>query len=153
MYIHIPIYVCAHVCVYIIVRIYMYIHILMNRVAATPESVALLIKEGYRVQVQSGAGAEASYTDAAYSAAGATIVDASSAWGSDIVLKVNGPSLAEVELSRAGGVLVSFIQPAQKPELMEALTKKGMTVIAMDCLPRTISRAQVFHASVPSLPI
>jgi NAD(P) transhydrogenase subunit alpha len=112
-------------------------------VQATPESVKILIKEGYTVRIESGAGTLASYTDAAYSAAGAEIVDTAAAWGSDIVLKVNEPTMAEVELSRVGGVLVSFIKPAQNPELVEALKGKGLTVVAMDCLPRTISRAQV----------
>ena len=115
-----------------------------RRVAATPESVSLLVKEGYKVQIEQGAGAMASYTDDAYAAAGATLVP--SAWGADIVLKVNAPTLAEVDSAKKGGVLISFIQPAQNKELVEALKAKQMTVIAMDCLPRTISRAQTFDA-------
>jgi len=117
-----------------------------RRVSATPESVALLTKEGYKVRIEAGAGAFASYTDDAYAKAGATIVDTASAWSAEIVLKVNAPSLDEVQMARAGGVLISFIQPAQRPELMDALKQKGMTTIAMDCLPRTISRAQTFDA-------
>jgi NAD/NADP transhydrogenase alpha subunit len=115
-----------------------------RRVAATPESVRLLVKEGYKVQIEQGAGAMASYTDEAYAEAGAKVV--ASAWGADIVLKVNAPTLAEVDSAKKGGVLISFIQPAQNPELVEALKSKQMTVIAMDCLPRTISRAQTFDA-------
>lgn len=115
-----------------------------RRVAATPESVRLLVKEGYKVQIEQGAGAMASYTDDAYAEAGAKVV--ASAWGADIVFKVNAPTLAEVDLAKKGGVLISFIQPAQNPELVEALKSKQMTVIAMDCLPRTISRAQTFDA-------
>ena len=116
------------------------------RVAATPESVKLLVKEGYKVQIESGAGAAASYPDDAYKAAGATITDTAGAWGSEIVFKVNEPTLDEVGLARSGGVLISFIRPAQNTDLMDALKGKGMTVIAMDCLPRTISRAQTFDA-------
>ncbi|MEQ6438413.1 Re/Si-specific NAD(P)(+) transhydrogenase subunit alpha, partial [Comamonas sp. w2-DMI] len=81
-------------------------------------------------------------------AAGAEILpDAASLWAaSDIVLKVRPPSEAEVALMREGGTLIDFIWPAQNPGLMQQLAAKKATVLAIDCLPRTLSRAQKMDA-------
>ncbi|HEV3010314.1 MAG TPA: Re/Si-specific NAD(P)(+) transhydrogenase subunit alpha [Burkholderiales bacterium] len=118
-----------------------------KRVATVPEVVEKLIKLGFRVAVQSGAGDAANFADDTYRAAGAEIVaDAPHLWESaDIVFKVRAPSLAEIDLMRAGTTLVSFIWPAQNPELMRALAEKKTTVLAMDSVPR-ISRAQKLDA-------
>jgi NAD(P) transhydrogenase subunit alpha len=114
-----------------------------KRVATVPDAVQKLIKLGFRVAVQSGAGDAASISDEAYRAAGATIVaDAPALWSpADIVFKVRAPTLDEVRLLREGGTLVSFIWPAQNPELLQALAARKATVLAMDSVPR-ISRAQ-----------
>jgi NAD(P) transhydrogenase subunit alpha len=115
-----------------------------KRVATVPEVVEKLIKLGFRVAVQSGAGDAANFSDDSYRAAGTEIVG--DVWASaDIVFKVRAPSMAEVELMRAGTTLVSFIWPAQSPELMQALAAKKATVLAMDSVPR-ISRAQKLDA-------
>ncbi len=118
-----------------------------KRVATAPEVVEKLVKLGFRVAVQSGAGDAANFADDTYRAAGAEIIDdAARLWASaDIVFKVRGPSMAEVGLMREGGTLVSFIWPAQNPELMQALAAKKATVLAMDSVPR-ISRAQKLDA-------
>src|SRR3984893_18270645 len=118
-----------------------------RRVRRVPEVVQKLIKLGFAVAVQSGAGEAASIGDEAYRAAGATIVpDAASLWSSaDIIFKVRAPSRDEVNLMREGGTLVSFIWPAQNPELLQALAGKKATVLAMDSVPR-ISRAQKLDA-------
>ena len=73
-----------------------------SRVAATPETVKKLKAQGHTVRVQSGAGLAASVTDEAYAAVGAEIVDAATAWGSDLVLNVRVPSEAEMPMLRAG---------------------------------------------------
>ncbi|MDO5285516.1 MAG: Re/Si-specific NAD(P)(+) transhydrogenase subunit alpha [Actinomycetia bacterium] len=112
-----------------------------TRVAATPKTVAQLIKLGYQVQVESGAGLRASYPDAAYAEAGAEVVDAGSVWGSDIVCKVNAPTSPEIASLRDGATLVSLISPALHPELVSELAQRDLTVLAMDAVPR-ISRAQ-----------
>ncbi len=122
-----------------------------KRVATVPEAVVKLIKLGFKVQVQSGAGDAANFSDDTYRAAGAEIVDtAEKLWSSsDIVFKVRAPSLDEVDLMRDGGTssatsfttLVSFIWPGQNPELMQKLAAKKATVLAIDSMPR-ISRAQ-----------
>ncbi len=119
-----------------------------KRVATVPEVVEKLIKLGFRVAVQSGAGDAANFADDTYRAAGAEIInDAARLWASaDMVFKVRAPSMAEVGLMREGGTVVSFIWPAQNPELMQALAAKKATVLAIDSLPRTLSRAQKMDA-------
>ncbi|WP_066909188.1 Re/Si-specific NAD(P)(+) transhydrogenase subunit alpha [Millisia brevis] len=109
-----------------------------TRVAATPQTVGQLIKLGYQVRVESGAGVASSFSDAAYVEAGAEIGDP---WHSDVVLKVNAPDDAEIAKLRDGTTLVSLISPALKPELVEKLSTRSITVLAMDAVPR-ISRAQ-----------
>jgi NAD(P) transhydrogenase subunit alpha len=119
-----------------------------KRVASVPEVVEKLIKLGFTVSVQSGAGDAANCSDDSYRSAGATIVDsAAKLWGeSDIVFKVSVPTSAEVGLLREGGHLIGFIWPAQNPELMTQLAARKATVLAIDCLPRMLSRAQKMDA-------
>ncbi|MBU1213659.1 MAG: Re/Si-specific NAD(P)(+) transhydrogenase subunit alpha [Gammaproteobacteria bacterium] len=119
-----------------------------KRVATVPEVVEKLIKLGFTVAVQSGAGDAANCSDEAYRSAGAEIIDgASKLWAeSDIVFKVAVPTRAEVELMREGGILIGFIWPAQNPELMQQLAAKKATVLAIDALPRQLSRAQKMDA-------
>ena len=112
-----------------------------SRVAATPETTKKLLALGYAVVVEKGAGAKASFPDSAYVAAGAKVVAASTAWKSDIVLKVDAPSPTEIKRLKKGAILVGLLSPAFKPELLAALSKQGVTAIAMDAVPR-ISRAQ-----------
>ncbi|KAL4423593.1 hypothetical protein ABPG77_004633 [Micractinium sp. CCAP 211/92] len=117
-----------------------------RRVALTPAGVAALRKAGFKsVVVESGAGKLASFSDEEYVAAGATIGSTSDAFGQDIVLKVRAPDADnEVGLFKEGGRLVSILQPAQNKALVDALAAKKMTVLGMDCIPRTLSRAQTF---------
>ena len=109
-----------------------------KRVATVPEIVEKLIKLGFKVVVQSGAGDQANFSDDTYRAAGAEIVDTAAKLcaASDIVFKVRGPDAEEVGLVREGGTLVSFIWPAQNPELLKQLAAKKATVLAMDSVPR-----------------
>jgi H+-translocating NAD(P) transhydrogenase subunit alpha len=119
-----------------------------KRVATVPDIVEKLVKLGFRVGVQSGAGDAANFADDTYRAAGAEIVpDAAGLWGrADVVFKVRAPSAEELSLMREGSALVSFIWPAQNPELLRALAAKKATVLAIDALPRTLSRAQKMDA-------
>jgi H+-translocating NAD(P) transhydrogenase subunit alpha len=119
-----------------------------KRVATVPEVVEKLIKLGFKVAVESGAGDAANCSDDAYRAAGAEIiVGASKLWAaSDIVFKVGVPTAEEVGLMREGGNLIGFIWPAQNPELMQQLAAKKATVLAIDALPRMLSRAQKMDA-------
>ena len=119
-----------------------------KRVATVPDAVQKLIKLGFGVKVQSGAGDAANFSDDTYRAAGAEIVaDAAQLWAaSDIVFKVRGPSAQEVGMLREGMTLVSFLWPAQNPELMLQLAARKATVLAIDALPRMLSRAQKMDA-------
>ena len=119
-----------------------------KRVATVPDVVEKLVKLGFKVAVESGAGDAAHCSDDTYRAAGAEVLaDAAALWAaSDIVLKVRPPSSDEVALMREGGTLIGFVWPAQNPELMQQLTAKHATVLAIDCLPRTLSRAQKMDA-------
>ncbi|PQD99004.1 NAD(P) transhydrogenase subunit alpha [Mycolicibacterium parafortuitum] len=112
-----------------------------TRVAATPQTVGQLIKLGYQVVVETGAGAASSFSDDAYAQAGAEIGSTYQVLSSDVVLKVNAPTDAEIAGLRDGATLISLISPALKPELLEALSTRPVTVLAMDAVPR-ISRAQ-----------
>lgn len=116
-----------------------------NRVAASPSSTSALIKLGFTVQVQKGAGTKASFTDEEYSQAGAEIVVKKKCWQSDIVFKVNAPTLDEVALMNDGVSLISFIAPAQSPELLAALSAKSITTLAMEMVPR-MTRSQSMDA-------
>ncbi len=124
-----------------------------KRVAATPDTVEWLKKLGFSVAIETGAGATANFSDEAYLEEGVEVVeDVRELWKqSDIILKVRAPEphptlgAHETELLREGGCLISFIWPAQNPDLMEKLAKRKATVLAMDSVPR-ISRAQKLDA-------
>jgi NAD(P) transhydrogenase subunit alpha len=119
-----------------------------KRVATAPEVVEKLIKLGFKVAVQSGAGDAANFSDDAYRAAGAQVIgDAAGLWAAaDVVFKVRAPGAQEVGLMHAGQALIGFIWPAQNPELMQQLAARKVTVLAMDSLPRMLSRAQKMDA-------
>ncbi len=118
-----------------------------RRVATTPDVATQLIKLGFDVAIEKGAGEGASYSDAAYEAAGCKIVSsAREIWkDSDIILKVRGPEGKEPARLQAKQTLISFLWPAQNPKLLQQLTSTGATVLAMDSVPR-ISRAQKMDA-------
>lgn len=122
-----------------------------TRVAATPKTVEQLLKLGFTVSVESGAGVLASFDDSAFEAAGASVVSLEDVWKSEVILKVNAPQINagtgvdEIELIQDGASLVSFIWPAQNEELLKKLSTKNINVMAMDSVPR-ISRAQALDA-------
>lgn len=119
-----------------------------KRVATVPDVVEKLVKLGFSVAVESGAGDAANFADDTYRAAGAEVVPtAAELWArSDIVFKVRAPSPQEVGLLREGTTLIGFIWPAQNPELMQQLAARKATVLAIDSLPRQLSRAQKMDA-------
>ena len=129
------------------------VHAGEKRVATTPEVAKQLIKLGYEVAIEAGAGSAAHFSDASYIEAGVTVVkNAKEIWSeSDIILKVRGPELnpdlntEEVDLLKENQIYISFLWPAQNPELLKKLAEKKVTAIAMDMVPR-ISRAQKMDA-------
>jgi len=118
-----------------------------NRVAMTPESAGYLQKLGYECLIQAGAGAAAGFSDAAYEAAGVTVIKTAAAlWkDADIVAKVRQPSETELKRLTKGKTLISFFNPGGNAEGMEQAKAQGANVIAMEMVPR-ISRAQKMDA-------
>ena len=124
-----------------------------RRVAVTPENVARLIKMGFSVAVEHDAGAAASFGDDDYAAAGAEVIaDTRQVWqAGDIVLKVQPPAphptlgVHEAELIREGGTLISFLYPGKNKDIIDLLTRRKATAIAVDQIPR-ITRAQKMDA-------
>lgn len=117
-----------------------------RRVALVPDSVAALRKKEFSVFVESGAGAEAGWDDDAYRAAGAEVVDsAAGALGAaDVVAVVRGAELADgaaAEALRAGQIVVGMLDPLGRPEASRRLAERGLTVFALELLPR-VTRAQ-----------
>ncbi len=113
------------------------------RVGATPKTLKRLMKQGFEVYIQNGAGSRANFQDSQYQAAGATMVSSSEELYRlcDIILKVQAVQEEEIDLMHKGQVVLSYLNPAQNLPLLEKLAEKGVNAIAMDAIPR-ISRAQ-----------
>ena len=113
-----------------------------QRVAVIPDGVRALVKGGATVVVERGAGAGAYYGDALYETAGATLADAAAVYdNTDVVVKVQRPSPAEIARLRRGTLLISLLAPAANPETVHALRGAGVTALALELVPR-ITRAQ-----------
>jgi H+-translocating NAD(P) transhydrogenase subunit alpha len=109
-----------------------------TRVAATPATVAQLLKLGYEVVVETRAGERSDFPDEAFVEAGASIGDA---WQADVVFGINAPSAAELDRMKPGATVIALLAPALKPEVVETLAARPITALSMDAVPR-ISRAQ-----------
>ena len=94
-------------------------------VAATPATATQLMKLGYEVVIEAGAGGHADQPDSAYAAAGVTIADAATVWSSDVVAKINAPTDDEIAKMRRGVILISIMAPGREPELVEKLRAAG----------------------------
>ncbi|MBN8703518.1 MAG: Re/Si-specific NAD(P)(+) transhydrogenase subunit alpha [Bacteroidetes bacterium] len=118
-----------------------------NRVALSPDVVKDLVKKGFEVQIEAGAGINSFFADEQYQTAGATIVaDKNKIYSdSDVVLKVNAPAVDEIATMKKGAVLMSFMWAATNPEMVSACEKAGISAFSMDAVPR-ISRAQKMDA-------
>ncbi|WOX04697.1 Re/Si-specific NAD(P)(+) transhydrogenase subunit alpha [Microbulbifer pacificus] len=117
------------------------------RVAATPASVLRLQSLGFDVVIEQGAGEAAKFSDADYEKAGAKIcANAADCLGqAGLVLKVQAPTDAELDLIPSGATLISFLKPAQSGELLQKLADKNVNALAVESIPR-ISRAQKMDA-------
>lgn len=118
-----------------------------TRVAATPSSVARLVKMGATVHAEAGLGVAAGYPDREYEAAGAVLkADRAALLGeADLVLRVRKPSVDEVVLLKRGSIHISFLDPFNERALMEQLAARGVSAISMEMIPRT-TRAQKMDA-------
>ena len=118
-----------------------------TRVAAVTETVQRLIRDGFEISVERGAGLRSMISDAALEKAGATLAESAAAGyaAADIVLKLHAPTLEEASLLREGSLLVSHVWPFANKELCEKLMQRRITVFAMDQIPRT-TKAQYMDA-------
>jgi NAD/NADP transhydrogenase alpha subunit len=118
-----------------------------RRVALVPDTAAKLIAAGLEVSVEEGAGSAAFVTDEAYEKAGVKVVKGAAGLlkDADVVLKVQAPAVAEVDLLKKGAVLISFLQPATQGDIVKALAARGVTAFSLELVPR-ISRAQSMDA-------
>ncbi len=114
-----------------------------RRVAVTPEIAGRLVKQGFSVRVEAGAGEGAYFPDAAYEAAGAEVVPDKAALypEAELILKVQPPDEDEVDLMQKGAVVVGFLQPHRFPERVKRMAEKGVNAFALELIPR-ITRAQ-----------
>ncbi|MGZ5383222.1 MAG: Re/Si-specific NAD(P)(+) transhydrogenase subunit alpha [Acidimicrobiia bacterium] len=112
-----------------------------RRVSITPDVATRLAKQTFSVVIESGAGADAGFPDHLYEEAGATIGDAATAWGSEVVVCLSSPGDGQIGLLRRGGILLGLLEPLDNPERMEKLAAAGVTTLAFETLPRT-TRAQ-----------
>jgi len=115
-----------------------------RRVALVPDVVTRLVGSGFSITVERGAGDAASFTDAAFEEAGATIVG-SVIGQSEAIVMVQKPSTEQIQLLRQGDVLIGFLQPLTDAEGIAALRERGVAAFAMESIPR-ITRAQPMDA-------
>ena len=116
---------------------------LESRCAQSPQSAGSLAKAGFKVVVEKGAGAAAGFSDEAYEAEGATVVPNAEAWKSDIVIKLNPPSSAELAKLQ-DRTLISLLNPQKNEAALAQLQKQKATAFALDMIPRMLSRGQAF---------
>jgi NAD(P) transhydrogenase subunit alpha len=112
-----------------------------ERVALIPDTVKRLVDNGFEIVVETGAGAEAGFSDDEYREAGATTADTAGALGADVVLKVAPPTTGdgakdEVAAMKQGGALIAFLLPMTSPELMRKLAAQKVTSFSMELVPR-----------------
>ena len=110
-----------------------------TRVAATPQSVKELIKAGYKVNIETGAGTSSFISDDDFKNAGANIVSSTNELykDSDIIIKVAAPTSDEIELMPKNSILVSFFQPSIELEKVKSISSKKITGLSMHLVPRT----------------
>uniref|UniRef100_A0A8C5TR82 proton-translocating NAD(P)(+) transhydrogenase n=1 Tax=Malurus cyaneus samueli TaxID=2593467 RepID=A0A8C5TR82_9PASS len=122
-----------------------------KRVALSPAGVQALVKQGFNVVVESGAGEASKFSDDHYREVGAKIQGTKEVLASDLIVKVRAPiynstlGVHEADLFKTATTLVSFIYPAQNPDLLKKLSEKKATVLAMDQVPR-VTIAQGYDA-------
>ncbi len=116
-----------------------------KRVALVPDIINKLTKAGLEVQIESGAGLAAEFADAAYTAAGATVVSGDVLGGADVVASVQPLSPAQMKSLKKGAMTISFLSPTMSTDSIDAAVEAGVTSLSMELVPR-ISRAQSMDA-------
>ncbi|EHN58930.1 NAD(P) transhydrogenase subunit alpha [Oenococcus kitaharae] len=118
-----------------------------NRVALTPDTAAKLIKSDFEVSIEKGAGEKAFYNDDLYAKAGVKLVTRTEALKADIVTVVNEPSEAVLSKLSQGQTIIGMLNPLGDKKGMQQLAKAGVSALAFELLPRTVSRAQNLDAN------
>ncbi|MHA5094690.1 NAD(P) transhydrogenase subunit alpha [Oenococcus oeni] len=118
-----------------------------NRVALTPDVVAKLVNSNFDVVIEKGAGEKAFYSDDVYKSAGAKLSTRTDALKADIVTVVNEPSTATLNKLTKGQTIIGMLNPLGDKKAVESLAKAGVTSLAFELLPRTVSRAQNLDAN------
>jgi NAD(P) transhydrogenase subunit alpha len=118
-----------------------------NRAPIVPDSVKKLVKAGADIHIEAGMGSRSGFADAEYIAAGATIAaDRVALLGeADVVLRLHKPSIEEVSQLKPGSVHVSYLDPFNERELVEAFQKQKVSAISMEMIPRS-TRSQKMDA-------
>ena len=115
------------------------------RVALVPQNAKKLIKLGFDITIEAGAGIAAGFPDALYADEGVKIGDAAAVSGADVIFRVRKPSTEEAAQIKSGAISISFLDPFNEKELVEGLASQGVTAISMEMIPRT-TRAQKMDA-------
>jgi NAD(P) transhydrogenase subunit alpha len=118
-----------------------------RRVALVPDSIDKLRTAGISVFVERGAGVEAAFPDEVYAEAGAKIVTTQALYSNcDVILRINRPTQAETKNARPGQVIIGMLAPLLEPQAMADFAAQNLTMISLDAIPRTLSRAQGMDA-------
>ncbi|MCM2279156.1 MAG: Re/Si-specific NAD(P)(+) transhydrogenase subunit alpha [Oligoflexia bacterium] len=112
-----------------------------TRVAMTPDSLKKIVKKGFRIRMERGAGITAGYPDADFAFDGVELVDAVTALGAEVVIKINRPTVEELAKMKKGSLLICMLEPFAQDGFIEKLAQAGINAMGMELIPRT-SRAQ-----------
>ena len=119
-----------------------------KRITLTPDAVALLVNNGHEIWVETKAGEGSKFSDKEYSDAGAKIIYSSEEiYKADVILKIEPPSIEEIELMKNGKILISAIQLGnQTPEYINALNKKSITALAFEFIEDKVAGMPIIRA-------
>ena len=115
-----------------------------NRVSIIPASVKKLIKAGFDVIVENGAGILSYHGDEEYRTAGATISDKTSVLSSDLIISISPPKFSELKPNQ---IVACVADPFRNHDLIKSAIKSKITLLSMDMIPRRLSRAQAMDVN------
>src|SRR6186713_2369094 len=124
------------------------IHFQENRISLTPDAVALLVNRGHEVWVEAKAGEGSKFSDKQYSDAGAKIVySPQEVYKADVILKIEPPTIEEIELMHSGQTLISALQLGHlRVECLQALLKKKITALAYEFIEDKVGGMPIIRA-------
>jgi alanine dehydrogenase len=119
-----------------------------KRISLTPDAVALLVNNGHEIWVETKAGEGSKFTDKQYSEAGAKIIySAEEVYKAEVILKIEPPTIEEIEMMKNGKILISAIQIGnQTPDYIDALNKKNITALAFEFIEDKVGGMPIIRA-------